>query len=91
MPKTLAEMLNKLEELVDEIEEIQPGGDCDAYVRRELLETLDKAHEMLNCLVEDGIGHVAIEPGAEPAPVTGPSRRPLRGPAARNRMRRRPR
>lgn len=46
--------MKKLDDLVEEIEEIEPKLDCEAYVRRELLAALDRAHEMLASLIADG-------------------------------------
>ena len=45
--------LEKLNEVVEEVEAIEPARDCEAYVKRELLARLDRAHEMLASLMHD--------------------------------------
>jgi len=47
-------LLEQLEALVESIEAIEPTTDSTAYVRRELLQKLDEAHEMLAALAADG-------------------------------------
>ena len=59
--------LEKLEQIVEEIEAMEPAKDCEAYVKRELLETLDKAHEMLASLAHDLPG----PPGQDTKPAAG--------------------
>lgn len=49
----MKEILEKLDGLVDDIEGLEPASDCEAYVRRELLAALDRAHELLASLVND--------------------------------------
>ena len=57
MPKVNSLTMKKLDELVEEIEAmepaIEPALDCEAYCKRELLAALDRAHELLACLVAD--------------------------------------
>ena len=50
---TAAAAMQKLEDLVEELESLEPETDSEAYVRRELLAALDRAHEMLGCLIDD--------------------------------------
>lgn len=50
---TRAAAIEKLEELIEELESLEPETDSEAYVRRELLSALDRAHEMLSCLIDD--------------------------------------
>ena len=45
--------IQKLKELVGEIEGLEPKGDCEAYVRGLLLEQLYKADEFLEILAAD--------------------------------------
>ena len=52
MPVTKATM-EKFEEVTREIESVDPKLDCQAHVRRDLLMILDRAHEMLACLIAD--------------------------------------
>ena len=53
MPKLTAETMKKLDDLVEEIEAMEPTLDCEAYCKRELLGALDRAHELLASLVAD--------------------------------------
>lgn len=57
--------MQKLEDLVEEIEVLEPTRDSDAYIRRELLAALDRAHEMLACLIADAGGDMPINAGLE--------------------------
>jgi hypothetical protein len=44
-------MLERLLKLIEEIEDLDPQTDPEAYVRRELLRRLDESREMLAALV----------------------------------------
>jgi hypothetical protein len=50
----MQDVLNRLEEVQDAIERFNPPDNAVAYVTRELLKTLDRAHEMLKALADDG-------------------------------------
>jgi hypothetical protein len=49
----MKELISRLDSLIADVEGIEPRTDCEAYVRRELLSALDKAHELLNSLAKD--------------------------------------
>ncbi len=53
MRKILASLL----ELISKLEDFEPATDSQAYLKRELLETLDKAREILKCIVADEKGN----------------------------------
>jgi hypothetical protein len=50
----MQDVLKRLEDLQDALERFDPPSNAVAYVSRELLKTLDRAHEMLKALADDG-------------------------------------
>ena len=48
-------ILEQLEALTEALEDFEPQSNTVAYVTRELLRTLDQAHEMLKALAADGL------------------------------------
>jgi hypothetical protein len=48
------DLLKRLEDLQDDLERFDPPSNAIAFVTRELLKTLDRAHEMLKALADDG-------------------------------------
>lgn len=49
----MQDLLKRLEDLQDALERFDPPSNAVAYVTRELLKTLDRAHEMLKALADD--------------------------------------
>lgn len=64
----MQDVLKRLEDLQDVLERFDPPSNAVAYVTRELLKTLDRAHEMLKALADDG--YPAEESGADAAEET---------------------
>jgi hypothetical protein len=50
----MQDLLKRLEDLKDALERFEPPTNAVAYVTRELLKSLDRAHEMLKALADDG-------------------------------------
>jgi hypothetical protein len=63
-------ILKQLEALVEELEDFEPPTDSVAYVRRELLTTLDHAHELLAALAADGFEAKGTREEADPSTPT---------------------
>jgi hypothetical protein len=52
--KRMQDVLKRLEDLQEALERFDPPTNAVAFVTRELLKTLDRAHEMLKALADDG-------------------------------------
>ena len=50
---TAAAAMQKLEDLLEELNSLEPDRHCEGFLHLELLGALNRAHEMLECLIDD--------------------------------------